>query len=107
MSRYKIYYNKGLKMSPEKLASQVSHITLCLGYWEGYTRGSCSFLSDLESAPFIPKDQTIIVLGLSNKKFNEMVVSCEKEYPHYHKQVDLGLTEVEEGTETAFGFIEE
>lgn len=93
MSRYKVYYNKGLKMSPEKLASQVAHITLNLG--SRYAKG------------IDPLEQVIIVLGLSNKKFNEMIVSCEEAYPQYHKQVDLGYTEVEKGTITAFGFIEE
>lgn len=29
--KYKEYYIKNLKMSPEKLASQVAHITLNLG----------------------------------------------------------------------------
>ena len=104
--RFKIYYDKTLKMSPEKLASQVAHITLNLGYRQGYYEGYANIKE------FYPRDQVVVVLGLSHKKFNENLNAIRQQHRHtnlpdYHVQVDLGLTEVEEGAETAFGFIEE
>ncbi len=36
--KFKIYYDKTVKMSPQKLAAQVAHITLNLGYAVGYER---------------------------------------------------------------------
>lgn len=116
--RFKVYYNRGIKMSPEKLASQVAHITLNLGYHlgdeEGYALGmGMEYYEAMEAATiFNPKDQTVIVLGLSHTKFESTLNSIRRQsqhtgLPHYHVQNDLGLTEVDFGTTTAFGFIEE
>ena len=93
--RYKVYYDKTLKMSPEKLASQVGHITLNLG-------------SQLGGRINNPLKQTIIVLGLNHSKFNKVLdqVADNTSVCEYHIQKDLGLTEVESGTITAFGYIE-
>lgn len=120
--RYTIYYDKTLKMTPEKLASQVAHVTLNLGYRLGEDAGQ-EFGSDLtlagmmgeefyykvsEEVPvFKPEEQTIIVLGLSHTKFKEKLQSLEKSNSkgRYHVQTDLGLTEVKAGTITAFVFI--
>ena len=97
--RYKVYYNKGLRMSPEKLAAQVAHVTLNLGFHLG--NHIADFLDPLE--------QTIIVLGLSATKFKRVLEELEEEALHreivYHVQKDLGYTEIEAGTKTAFGFI--
>ncbi len=107
--KFKIYYDKTVKMSLQKLAAQVSHITLNLGYAVGYAVGyerRDSYRE--EGAKYLnPLDQTIIVLSLNHKKFCETLKECEKSYVNFHKQVDLGLTEVEEGTVTCFGYIEE
>lgn len=95
--RFKIYYDKTLKMSPEKLASQVAHITLNLG-------------SGLGGRIILPREQTIIVLGLNHSKFEGTLNSLRGRSCHtgigYHVQTDLGLTEVPAGTITAFGYIE-
>lgn len=95
--RFKIYYDKTLKMSPEKLASQVAHITLNLG-------------SGLGGRIINPREQTIIVLGLNHSKFNTVLEQLEIDNyctPYkYHIQRDLGFTEVAAGTITAFGYIE-
>ena len=102
--RYKIYYNKGLRMSEGKVAAQVAHVTLNIGFDVG--QDCLDFSEYLNVNSLNPTDQTIIVLGLSNKKFQEQLAFIE-EYEYSHIQKDLGFTEVEEGTITAFGFIEE
>ena len=100
--RYKIYYNKGLKMSPSKLASQIAHVTLNLGYDLGVGEyGDCYFSS---------KDQVIVVLGLSATKFKQKVAELDQlgysTGMFIHIQDDLGITEVDAGTITACGYIE-
>ena len=69
-------------MSEAKVASQIAHAVKNLGE--------------------TPLDSTIIVLKVSDKKFNEMVESND-----CYIQVDLGYTEVEKGTATAAAWIEE
>lgn len=103
--RFKVFYDKTLKMSPEKLASQVGHVTLNLGYRSGYYEGYTNIQE------FSPRDQTVIVLGLSHTKFESTLNALRQRSQHtgepsYHVQTDLGLTEVEAGTTTAFGYIE-
>jgi len=82
--RIKAIYRKNLKMSEGKVASQIAHAVKNLGE--------------------TPKDCDIVVLKVSDKKFNEM--SLNQMYDRY-VQYDKGLTEVENGTPTACAWIEE
>lgn len=79
--RIKVIYRKNLKMTEGKLAAQVAHAVKNLGA--------------------TPKDCDIIVLKVSDKKFDELI----EEHGCY-VQVDKGLTEVESGTKTAAAWIE-
>jgi len=69
-------------MSAEKMAAQIAHAVKNLG--------------------ITPTDSDIIVLGVSKKKFGELI----EEHDCY-VQVDKGLTEVEAGTATAAAWIVE
>lgn len=89
--KFKIYYNKNLKMSEGKLAAQVAHI-------------SKEFSRMTES---IPQEGVTIVLGLSATKFKEKVDELIYSDNLVWFQVDDGLTEVPEGTITVCGFVEE
>jgi peptidyl-tRNA hydrolase len=82
----RVYYNKTLGMSEGKIASQVAHAVAGLCDKIGYNR-----------------DMNIIVLGKRNKSFIDLyeVVESGSSY----MQVDKGLTEVGEGTKTAFAFL--
>lgn len=99
-----VYYNKNLKMSEGKLAAQVGHVCLNLGLIQGFVEGANDDYSN--DGDF----NTIVVLGLRQNKFKEKLEEikdyCEDNYNLYHVQEDLGLTEVDEGTITAFGYIE-
>lgn len=79
--KIKAIYKKNLKMTEGKVASQIAHAVKNLGT--------------------TPKDCIIVVLGVSDKKFDELV----KENDCY-VQKDLGLSEVEAGTQTAAAWIE-
>jgi peptidyl-tRNA hydrolase len=79
--RIKVIYKKNLKMSEGKVAAQVAHAVKNLG--------------------LTPTDCDIIVLKVSDKKFDELIL--EKEC---YIQIDKGLTEVESGTQTAAAWIE-
>lgn len=98
--KFTIFVDKTVKMSDQKLAAQVAHITLILGN----RLGSC-YGNQLE-----PSSQTIVVLKLNHKKFMEKLEALEEnsltEQVEYHVQVDLGLTEIPKGTITAFGYVE-
>ena len=74
--RIKAIYVKNLKMSEGKIAAQVAHAVKNLG--------------------ITPTDCDIVVLGVSTKKFGELI----EEHDCY-VQVDKGLTQVESGTKTA------
>ncbi len=77
----KAIYRKNLKMSEGKIAAQVAHAVKNLGQ--------------------TPTDCNIVVLGVSDKKFGELVL--EKEC---YIQTDKGLTEVAPHTMTAAAWIE-
>ena len=80
--RIKAIYKKNLKMSEGKVAAQIAHAVKNLG--------------------ITPVDSDIIVLKVSDKKFDELVSQHE-----CYIQTDKGLTEVETGTQTAAAWIEE
>jgi peptidyl-tRNA hydrolase len=79
--RIKAIYIKNLKMSEGKIAAQIAHAVKNLGT--------------------TPTDCDIVVLGVSTKKFDELISENE-----CYIQVDKGLTEVETGTPTAAAWIE-
>tara|TARA_R110000851_G_C12646783_1_gene519709 strand:- start:141 stop:389 length:249 start_codon:yes stop_codon:yes gene_type:complete len=79
--RIKAIYIKNLKMSEGKVAAQVSHAVKNLG--------------------ITPIDSDIIVLAVSRKKFSELITEND-----CYVQTDKGLTEVEQGTQTAAAWIE-
>jgi len=81
--RVKTIYRKNLKMSVGKIAAQVAHAVIGLGI----TDPLC----------------TIVVLGVSDKKFFE--ITTEKE--NVYIQNDFGYTEVKEGECTGAAWVEE
>lgn len=80
-------------MSEGKIAAQVAHAILGLLY-------QCMILS---------KPEKIIVLHVSDKKFNALTQQHTGYLPSKscYIQVDKGFTEVEMGTKTAAAWIEE
>ena len=80
--KIKVIYRKNLKMTEGKVAAQVAHAVKNLGA--------------------TPADCDIIVLKVSDKKFNELT----EEYSDCYIQVDKGLTQVVRGTPTAAAWIE-
>lgn len=92
-------------MSEGKLSAQIGHVCLNIGLVEGFVQGSNDdFSSDCSL-------DTIVVLGLRQNKFYEKLEEikhlCETEYKSYYVQEDLGLTEVDTGTITTFGYIKD
>lgn len=81
--RIKAIYRKNLKMPEGKVASQIAHAVKNLG--------------------ITPLDSDIIVLSVSDKKFDELIL----ENPKCYVQVDKGLTCVDKGTQTAAAWIME
>jgi len=91
------YYNKNLKMSEGKLAAQVGHVCKSIGFTEGF---NFDYPDDCKE-----EDDIIVVLGLRENKFKEKLKEYEDKNST-HIQEDLGYTEVEKGTITCFGYIE-
>ena len=96
----KIYFRKNLKISSPKLAAACTHIGNQLGqkYLSlGHVKG-----------PSVPKDDVVIILRASDKKFNEIKEDVmNQESLFYHLHIDNGFTEVPAGTEIAIGWIED
>lgn len=88
--RMKLYYNKNLQMSPQKLAAQVGHVCKELGRMCPNTT---------------PEDDSIVVLMASATKFDALLVEM-LDHPFHYVQVDTGKTEVPAGTKTVLGWIE-
>lgn len=95
--KIKFLFRKNLKMSNSKLGSQVAHVAANLAS-QNYSVQR-EYLSD----DFV----THIVLGVSDKKFQEKSVEIGSNDQIYYIQVDAGLSEVPAGTETVLGFVEE
>ena len=87
--RIKVYFNKNLKLSEGKLSAQVAH--------------AVSGLLNTTNTSY-DNQSRIVVLGLRQTQFNALFnkLDCPK-----YQQVDLGLTEIEQGTATAFAYFEE
>lgn len=83
VTRVKVIYRRNLKMSPGKLAAQVAHAVVGCGL----------------KNPSL----TIIVLKVSDKKFNEIITEQSNVYVHQ----DLGHTELSPGTVTCAAWIEQ
>lgn len=99
-----VFYNKNLKMSEGKLASQVGHVCFNLGHGEGWLNRASPKARE-------KAELTIVVLGLRQNKFYEKLNWLKDEQDNttienIYFQEDLGLTEVKAGTNTAFGYIE-
>lgn len=77
-------------MSPQKLSAQVAHVVKELGRMKPDSN---------------PRDDVIVVLQASDKKFEEMKLEFSTQ--RCYLQVDSGRTEVPAGTETCFGYIDE
>lgn len=88
--KFKVFFRKNLNMTPQKLAAQVAHVVKELGRMQPNSN---------------PREDIIVVLQASDKKFEEIKVEFADNYNYL--QVDLGMTEVPAGTETCFGYIEE
>jgi peptidyl-tRNA hydrolase len=84
--RLKILARKNLKMTPGKLAAQSVHAALGL-----------ALKAQLEAA------MPVVVLEVSDKKFQEAVAANECSYVVH----DAGYTEVPHGTQTCVAFFEE
>ena len=90
----KIYFRKNLKISAPKLAAACTHI--------GNQLGQCV------KGQSVPRDDVVIILRASDKKFNEIkedIIGQERLF--YHLHIDNGFTEVEPGTEIAIGWLED
>jgi peptidyl-tRNA hydrolase len=85
--RIKVLYRKNLKMSPGKIAAQAVHAALALKESRGHINAMTS----------------VVVLGVSNRKFDEAKQNASGGMTIVR---DAGYTEVEPGTETCMAFVE-
>ena len=96
--KIKCLYRKNLKLSDQKLAAQTGHVV-----------GNI-IQRAIRRLQMINKDTTIIVLKASDKKFEakhqELKDLKGRDMLIYYLQVDRGLSEIPEGTETVIGWIE-
>lgn len=96
--KIKFLVRKNLKMSPGKTAAQVGHVAANLAVsniavHEAY--------KDIEPV-------THIVLGVSNKKFDEKLAELvDDQEAIWYVTVDAGFSEVPFGTKTVLGFVDE
>jgi peptidyl-tRNA hydrolase len=89
--KIKIYYRKSLSLSEGKLAAQVGHVVRNLAIIHGsYVASKCD---------------RIVVLHASDTKYNKLLTDIESKCKIY-RQIDKGYTEVPDGTETCFGYVE-
>ena len=95
--KIKCYYRKNLKMSAGKLGAQVGHVCKTLGKKYG------QYFPECENSW---QDDQIVVLSLSDKKFNEMVGVLEASGHMWHLQIDNGFTEIPPNTPTVVGYVE-
>lgn len=88
--KIKCYYNRNIRLTEGKLSAQIGHVTKELG----------------RMVKSNAKKDIIIVLKLSRKKFYDKLEEVNKK-ENFYAHVDMGLTEVDPGTITAFGYIEQ
>ena len=97
--KIKCLYRKNLKLSDQKLAAQTGHVV-----------GNLLRLNNEYGFGKINRDTTIVVLKASDKKFEEKRQELKdlkgRDMLIYYLQVDKGLSEIPEGTETVIGWIE-
>ena len=97
--KIKCLYRKNLNLSEQKLAAQTGHVV-----------GNLLRLNDEYGFGKIDRDTIIVVLKASDKKFEEKRQELKdlkgKDMLIYYLQVDRGLSEIPEGTETVIGWIE-
>jgi peptidyl-tRNA hydrolase len=99
MKRVKVLYRKNLKMSADKQSAQAVHAALGLYKLQAQDHHSC------------------IVLGISDRKFEEKKIELAETHPPSDPESDLcrphyvvtdaGYTEVEPGTQTCLAFWED
>lgn len=91
----KCYYNKNLKMSDGKMASQIGHLCKKIGWFQ-------------EATLLGGEDDKIIVLGLRQNKFKDKFRETGDAIDSslFFFQVDSGFTEVEKDTLTCFGYVD-
>ena len=90
--KIKCLYRRNLKLSDQKLAAQVGHV---VGNLVQITKDR------------IDRDSVIIVLKASDKKFAEKHEELlDSKDVNWYIQIDRGITEILEGTETVIGWIE-
>lgn len=89
--KVKVIYPRNLKMSEQKVASQVAHAV---------RRVSLENLSDSDVY-----NDTIIVLKVSQTKFQELITEQLNLNNNVYIQTDAGHTEVPPGTRTAAAWI--
>lgn len=92
--KIKCLYRRNLKLSDQKLAAQVGHVA--------------GNLVQITEDQAIDRDSVIIVLKASDKKFAEKHEELlDSKDVNWYIQIDKGITEISEGTETVIGWIEQ